>query len=154
MSSQRLQTTLHRKKSRQFHLNKPITLNGKFLRELICAMLCQDCQTNLRLIFYYAILSGASWTTPHGVLTCAMLYKESDNNVELEFFLCTLVWSLKKNITQGFYLCNIVLYNVVLGQHYTEKILCSVVFETPDHIKREKIIFNIDLILLRQPLHR
>ena len=51
------------------------------------------------------MMSGASWTTLHKDFTCAMLSREYLNNIEQEFFLCKIVWSLLDNIAQGHFTC-------------------------------------------------
>ena len=47
-------------------------------------------------------------TTLNWIFTCAMLSQEYEDNIEQDFFLCSVVWSLLDNIAQSFYLCNIV----------------------------------------------
>ena len=39
-------------------------------------------------------------------------------------------------------------------KHFTGKTLCSVVFEAPDNIGKEKILFNVVLIFLGEPMRR
>ena len=58
------------------------------------------------------MMSGASWTTLHKDFTCAMLSQEYLNNIEQEFFLFKVVWSLLDNIAQGHSTC------AMLSQEY------------------------------------
>ena len=58
--------------------------------------------------FSSAVLFGASQTTLHSVLTCAVLSQEYLDNIEQVFFLYIVVWTIKGNTAQHFYMCNIV----------------------------------------------
>ena len=64
-------------------------------------------KTRFNKVFSYAMLSGASKTILHRILTCAMLYRMYKDYTEQDFFLSIVVQSLKTNIAQGFYLCKL-----------------------------------------------
>ena len=51
-------------------------------------------KTTLNRMFSWAMLSGASRTTLHRVCTCVILSQEYKDNIEQDFFLCNVVWSL------------------------------------------------------------
>ena len=44
--------------------------------------------------FSYAMLSGGSQTTLQKMFTCAILSQEYYDNIEKDFLLCSVVWSL------------------------------------------------------------
>ena len=59
------------------------------------AILSQKYYGNIEQNLSCAILSGASWTTLHKAFPCGML---SQDNTEQDFFLSSIVGSLKDNI--------------------------------------------------------
>ena len=54
----------------------------------------------------------------------------------------------------GVIICAILPQVYLLGQHCTINTLCSVALEATENIAKEKILLNVALILLGQPLHR
>ena len=73
------------------------------------------------------MLSGAPRTKLHRILTCAILSQEHQTNIEQDFFLRNVVWSISDNIAQGFDVCNVV--PIVLKQNCTEFFLTQYCLE-------------------------
>ena len=102
--------------------------------------------------YSYAML-GASRTTQYRVFTYHhMMAEKYQGNIERDFFLCNVVWSLKGNTTWAtkVFPVNVVSGNTTLGTildiaHI--KTLCSIVLETPDSNAQENILFDFVLIL-------
>ena len=100
-------------------------------------------------IFSCAILSGACWASLHRVFLCNVVPKILQqhwtflnlallifhqnaasgyfiHNIEQDFFMCSVVWSLLDSISQDFYLYNVV--PSVLRQHWIGFFSCAMLF--------------------------
>ena len=91
-------------------------------------------KTTLNRTFSCALLSGASKTTLYRVFSCTMLFDAYCTTLH-RIFICPRVSPGQE-------------------KHFIGKTLGRVVFEAPVNTAEEKILFNVVLILLGQPLHR
>ena len=102
----------------------------------------------LHRIFSYAKLSGASLTTLHRVLTCAMLSQKYSGKIEQDFFLRNVVWTLLDSIAQDFDLFNV--DPRVFRKHCTGVFLCNVVWSLSDNIAQSFALYILVQRVLRQ----
>ena len=87
------------------------------------------------------MLSETSWTTFHKVLACAMLSQKYEDNIDLDYFLCNVVWSLLDNIAQDLYLFNVGPWPT--DYFYKENNPCNVLWPCWDNIAQCFYLLNV-----------
>ena len=88
--------------------------------------------------FSCTMFSGFSWATLKRVFTCVMLPQEYYSNIEQDFFLCNVVWSLLDNIAQGVNSYKELLDSIVQGF-----VMCSVAWSLSNNIAQGFYLCNI-----------
>ena len=96
----------------------------RFLPVQCCS---KSIKRTLNKIFSYPLFPGSSWATLHSVLICVMLAQEHYDNIEQDFFLLKVIWSLSGNVTQSFQKCNVI--PSVLRQYGTRSFLMQCCLE-------------------------
>ena len=87
------------------------------------------------------MLSETSWTTLHKVLACAMLSQKYEDNIDLDYFLCNVVWSLLDNIVQDLYLFNVGPWPT--DYFYKENNPCNMLWPCWDNIAQCFYLLNV-----------
>ena len=107
-----------------------------------------------------AVFSGVSWVTLHRVFSSAILSEEYQDNIEQDFYMCNVAWSLFDKISQGFYQCTQCCPQSIrttlnrtlsvqcclerLGQYCSRFLSCTVLSqEYQDNIKQDFFLCNV-----------